>query len=80
MMASDDNGLVDGIATTNRTALSRYDVVLAVIPAAFLLAALASQLLPVAPRTMLVGAAAVGLLALVDAMFVNPPQPGSRTQ
>lgn len=53
---------------------TRYDLVLTVIPVAFLLAGIASQLTPVAPRTMLAAAALVCALGLVDALFVHPPQ------
>lgn len=53
---------------------TRYDFVLAVIPVAFLLAGLASQITPVAPRTMLAVASLVGALGLLDALFLNPPQ------
>ncbi|WP_226012112.1 hypothetical protein [Halomicrobium salinisoli] len=53
---------------------SRYDLVLTVIPVAFLLAGLASQVTPVAPQTTLGAAALISSLGLVDALFVNPPQ------
>ncbi len=53
---------------------SRYDLVLTVIPVAFLLAGLASQITPVAPKTLLGVAALIGALGLVDALFLNPPQ------
>lgn len=54
--------------------LSRYDLVLAVIPAAFLAASLLGAALPVGPREAMVGAALVGALVLVDALFVHPPR------
>lgn len=57
--------------------ISRYDLILAVIPAAFLLAFVASQVVPVSTRVLLTGATTVGALALVDGLFVNPPSSGS---
>lgn len=74
MMASNDdakNGVFD-------KRLSRYDLVLAVIPTAFLLAVLASELLGLAPRTLLGAAGLVGALAVADTLFLNPPTSGSR--
>ena len=59
-------------------AVSRYDAVLAVIPLSFLASAFAGQLLPVDPQVGLIVASIVGLLAVVDALFLNPPRgPGS---
>lgn len=77
MMASNDDERNRPL-TGGGAALSRYDLVLAVIPAAFLLAGIASQVLSVAPRATLVGATLVGALALLDGLFVNPPRSGSR--
>ncbi|MCU4799960.1 hypothetical protein OB920_06210 [Halobacteria archaeon HArc-gm2] len=72
------SGIDDTAERTDlRRQLSRYDLVLAVIPAAFLLAGFASVFVSVPTRVVLTGAAAVGLLALVDGMFVNPPRSGS---
>lgn len=53
--------------------LSRYDLVLAVIPAAFVLAVVVAELFGVPVRESLLAAAGVGGLAVVDAVFVNPP-------
>jgi hypothetical protein len=53
--------------------LSYYDLVLAVIPIAFLTSVLVGHLLPVSTRTALVAAAVVGGLAVADALFFNPP-------
>ena len=57
---------------------TRYDLVLAVIPVAFLAAVAAAHLLAVPPETTMLGAAAVGALALCDALFVNPPDGTNR--
>jgi len=74
--------VVAGLSATVRDRIARrttrYDVVLAVIPAAFLVAALAAHLLAVPPETTMLGAAVVGTLALADALFVNPPDGAGR--
>lgn len=57
---------------------SRYDLVLAVIPVAFLAAGLASQFLPLSPNAALTAAALVCALAVLDGLFLNPPRTGSR--
>jgi hypothetical protein len=59
----------DGIARR----ASRYDLVLAVIPAAFLAAVAVGAALSLPPEVAMLGAAAVGAVALGDALFVNPP-------
>lgn len=59
--------------------LSRYDLVLVLIPAAFCFAAVASRLASVPTHVTLAGAATVGALALFDGLFVNPPRSGSGT-
>ena len=64
----------DGRRTARETGVSRYDLVLAVIPAAFLLSMLAGHLLSIPSRTALVAGAAVGLLAMMDGLFRNPPE------
>lgn len=55
-------------------ALTRYDLVLAIIPVVFLLGLLVGHLLSIPTRTALSGAAAVGVLTVGDALFVNPPK------
>lgn len=54
-------------------AVSRYDLVLAVIPTAFISAILAANLLSIPASNALIIASFVGTLALVDALFLNPP-------
>jgi len=56
--------------------VSRYDLLLAVIPAALCCALLVGHLLSLSPRVALVGGAAVGLLAMVDGLFRHPPHGG----
>lgn len=62
----------DGSHTFDR--LSRYDLVLAVIPAAFLVGLLAARLAGLPLRVAMVSAAAVGAIALLDGLFLNPPR------
>ena len=77
MMASNNDGTVDG--TDVRRRVSRYDLVLVVIPIAFLIAAVASLFVSVSTHTLVAGASTVGVLALIDGLFVNPPRSGSGT-
>ena len=72
------DSMMDSINNGRRTArdagVSRYDLVLAVIPAALLLSLLAGHLLSIPSRTALVAGAVVGLLAMMDGLFRNPPE------
>lgn len=54
--------------------LSRHDLVLAVIPAAFLVGLIAAGIADVPFQVAMGTAAAVGTLALVDGLFLNPPR------
>ena len=65
------------IPSDDHVPVTRYDLVLAAIPSAFVAAVLAAHLLSVPVQTALTGASAVGALALIDALFLNPP--GGRT-
>lgn len=53
--------------------LSRYDLVLAVVPLGFVLAALVGRILALSASGTLVLGSAIGLLAVVDALFLSPP-------
>lgn len=57
--------------------LSRYDAVLAAIPAALLLASLVAAALPVSFRAAVAPGAAVSALLVADALYLNPPSTGS---
>lgn len=57
--------------------LSRYDLVLALIPLALGLAILAATLLEIAVPTALAGASALCLGLIVDTVYRNPPVPTS---
>ena len=54
--------------------LSRYDLVLLVIPVAFLLAVVASQVSSFDLLTFLAPASAVSAVAVADGLFLNPPR------
>lgn len=75
MTTSDDHGVLGGPESIDlsRHDLSRYDLVLAVIPTAFVVALLVGNLLSVSARVALVSASVVGALAVLDALFLNPP-------
>lgn len=53
--------------------MSRHDLVLVVIPVAFAAAILAGAASPVSIDGAVAAASVVGGLALVDALFLNPP-------
>jgi hypothetical protein len=72
-MSVSDDARSERIGRQTLSSLSRYDLVLALIPAAFLVSVVLSYLFAVPFRTTLAGASAVSAMALVDALFVNPP-------
>jgi predicted Kef-type K+ transport protein len=61
-----------------RRSLTRYDLVLTVIPVALLVTVGAAELFGLPNRAALAGGALVGLVALADALFWNPPTAGGR--
>lgn len=52
---------------------TRYDLLLAAIPLAFVAAFGIGAVFDVPSRTVVVGAAVVGIAALLDGLFLNPP-------
>lgn len=64
--ASADGGVANG-------RIDRYDFVLALIPVAFAASLFADTVLSVPTPLALVVASLLGGLAVVDALFVNPP-------
>jgi hypothetical protein len=58
------------------TAFTRHDLVLAVIPSAFVVAMLVGTVLSLSTRASVLLGSLVGALALADALFVNPPETG----
>jgi len=70
---AEDAGIDD-----SRSRLSRYDLLLAVVPAAFLLGSIVCLAAGVPLRVAMPAAASIGALALVDGLFLNPPRrPGT---
>ena len=61
-------------SVANRRSLSRYDLVLAVIPAALIFPALLARVLGIGLEMGLLFGAIVGVLALLDAVLFNPPR------
>lgn len=55
------------------TSTAQYDLVLGLIPLAFVLAMTLGTALGLSVQVMLVAAALVGVVALVDALYLNPP-------
>jgi hypothetical protein len=58
------------------SSLSRHDLVLAVIPSVFVVSILVGHLLSLSAQASIGVASLVGALAVVDALFVNPPGTG----
>ncbi|MEF8853413.1 MAG: hypothetical protein V5A44_06640 [Haloarculaceae archaeon] len=58
--------------------LSRYDLVLLVIPATFLLALVASQVSSFGLSASMGLASVVGAVAVADGLFLNPPARSDR--
>ncbi|WP_436908883.1 hypothetical protein [Halosimplex marinum] len=75
-MATSDRTRRTGEHRTAGRQLSRYDLLLLVIPAAFLLALVGSTVSPLPARVFVAGASVVGALAVADGLFVNPPGHG----
>lgn len=57
----------------SRLPLSRYDLVLALIPLAFGVAILAGTLLGVSLPTAMAAASTLGMALIVDTVYRNPP-------
>ncbi|MFA9417066.1 hypothetical protein [Natrinema sp. HArc-T2] len=53
--------------------IDRYDLLLGLIPAAFLVVFLASRLLALPPEATALGGSVIAALALLDGLFVRPP-------
>ncbi|QCC50228.1 hypothetical protein [Halapricum salinum] len=81
-MATSDNA-VD--AVENRwsdcslfAAMTRYDLILAVIPSVFVVSMLVGHLLDLSAQASIGVASLLGAFAVADALFVNPPCTGER--
>lgn len=55
------------------TSTTRYDLALGLIPLAFVLAMTLGTVLGLSVQATLVSAALVGVVVLVDALYLNPP-------
>lgn len=53
--------------------LSRYDVILALIPIPFAISVIAMTLYPIPAGLALGTASVIGAFGLIDALFLNPP-------
>lgn len=62
-------------AVPSRWPLSRYDLVLALIPLAFGVAILAGTLLGVSLPTAMAAASTLGMGLILDTVYRNPPVP-----
>jgi len=75
-MATSDNA-VDAVenrrSMIRSPAVSRHDLVLAVIPSVFVMAILVGHLLSLSVQTSIWVASLLGALVVIDALFVNPP-------
>ncbi|MEF8974356.1 MAG: hypothetical protein V5A15_05650 [Haloarcula sp.] len=61
-----------------RQSPTRHDLVLAVIPAVFVLTLVAAVVLGLSLQAAIAGASLVGAVAVVDALFLHPPTRGRR--
>lgn len=64
-------GAIDRLV--ERSSVTYYDLVLAVIPSVFVVAVLVGAVFSVPAETAITGASVAAALALADALFVNPP-------
>jgi len=75
-MATSDRTLHGREHSTRDRRFSRYDLLLLVIPTAFLLALVGSTVSSLPISSLMVGASLVGAVAVADGLFVNPPNHG----
>ncbi|NLV13819.1 hypothetical protein [Haloarcula argentinensis] len=61
-----------------RQSPTRHDLVLAVIPAVFVLTLAAAVVLDLSLQVAIAGGALVGAVAVLDALFLHPPTRGRR--
>jgi hypothetical protein len=59
--------------------VTRYDVVLALIPVAFVTTILVAHVVGLTVQTALTVAALAGAVGVADALFLNPPTGGRRS-
>ncbi|EMA06743.1 hypothetical protein C437_11583 [Haloarcula vallismortis ATCC 29715] len=61
-----------------RQSPTRHDLVLAVIPAVFVLTLAAAFVLDLSRQAAIAGGSLVGAVTVVDALFIHPPTRGQR--
>lgn len=76
-MLGSNNDVRSALRTATPVRLSRYDLLLWIIPLAFLLALVAATVLSTPLELTFVAASLVGALALFDGLFRNPPSAGT---
>lgn len=73
-MQGSDNDLVRSIVRSiSSIRLTRYDLLLSIIPATFLLATVVATLFSTSIQRSFLAASVVGVLVLFDGLFRNPP-------
>lgn len=72
------HGIVSLARAISNRSLSRYDLVLAVVPLSFALAIFAETALTIAPQKALFASALIAGLALLDGLFRHPPTGSKR--
>jgi len=74
MVTRDITGIVDRSRIDDQPlTIDRYDLLLGLIPTAFMVAFLASRLLSLPFEAAVLGGAAIAALALFDGVFFRPP-------
>lgn len=71
--SADSDRTQDRVTTSLVPKVTRYDLLLALVPAVFVVGVVASHLASLPPRVGLAGASLVAGLAVVDGLFRNPP-------
>lgn len=61
-----------------RQSPTRHDLVLAVIPAVFVITLVTAVVLGLSMQAAIAGASLVGTVAVIDALFIHPPTRGRR--
>lgn len=64
---------VERLVRRVRSSISRYDVLLAIVPVAFLAALLVGRLAGLPFEAALLGGVSIATLALIDGLFLRPP-------
>ena len=74
MVARDSTGFVDRVRIADRLpTIDRYDLLLGLIPAAFVVAFLASQVFDLPVEAAVLGGVAIAAPAVLDGVFFRPP-------